>query len=179
VAQRPTKVCPGCGETFAYRTSVDPMFCSLACLSTSARQERICEECGASFSILIAHARRAGRGRFCSRACKIIAQTTPLEQRFWSKVNKDGPIPEHRPEFGPCWEWTAARDMNGYGVIDNKKAHRVSMKIHGLFLPDDLLACHHCDNPPCIRPTHLFAGTNADNMADMVSKRKRSHEGIP
>ena len=42
-------------------------------------------------------------------------KTMPLEDRFWAKVDKNGPVPAHRPELGPCWIWTAARFKRGYG----------------------------------------------------------------
>lgn len=98
--------------------------------------------------------------------------------RFWVKVNKDGPIPEHCPELGPCWIWTRATDKKGYGKFGigpkggNRSffAHRVAFALAGTIPPDDLMACHQCDNPPCCNPAHLFLGTAADNLGDMAAK---------
>jgi len=108
-----------------------------------------------------------------------------LAARFWAKVNKNGPIPEHKPELGPCWVWTAATDPRGYGRFGvgshglNRVyfAHRVSLALAGQMPPDELQGCHHCDNPPCVRPDHLFIGTLLDNMADMAAKG-RNHDDV-
>ena len=94
--------------------------------------------------------------------------------RFWVKVDKNGPIPEHRPDLGPCWVWTRATDPKGYGRFGIGRrvffAHRVALALTGEVPPDDLMACHHCDNPPCCNPAHLFLGTAADNLGDMAAK---------
>jgi len=102
-----------------------------------------------------------------------------LEERFWAKVDKDGPVPTHAPDLGPCWLWIAARDWKTYGLIGTTvgtirrvaRAHRVSYEIaHGVTLTPEQVVLHRCDNPPCVRPEHLQCGTTADNMADMRAK---------
>lgn len=91
--------------------------------------------------------------------------------RFWSKVNKDGPIHPYNPELGNCWEWTAAT-TNGYGRyrIEGKAnlATRVAWEMKHGPIPPGLNVLHSCDNPPCIR--HLFLGTHAENMRDAKIK---------
>ena len=87
-----------------------------------------------------------------------------IEERFWEKVNKSG----------DCWEWTASTFVNGYGKfgVNGKtlRAHRVSYEfIHGP-IPDGLLACHRCDNKICVRPSHIFLGTDKDNSNDREKK---------
>lgn len=72
--------------------------------------------------------------------------------------------------YNGCWEWIAALDGKGYGVFRGRGAHRVSYELHFGHIPDGLCACHHCDNPKCVNPHHLFIGTRSDNMQDMVLK---------
>jgi hypothetical protein len=98
-----------------------------------------------------------------------------IECRFWEKVDKNGQVPAHCPELGPCWVWTGA-DNGGYGVLkvpgskELVRAHSFSWELHNGPIPKGLWALHHCDNPPCVRPTHLFVGSSQDNIDDMVAK---------
>ena len=85
-------------------------------------------------------------------------------KRFWSKVDKSG----------ECWLWTASRKPNGYGQFTKKPlvfyAHRVAYEATYGPIPDGLNVCHRCDNPPCVRPDHLFIGTPLQNAQDKVAK---------
>lgn len=68
-----------------------------------------------------------------------------------------------------CWEWLGARDPRGYGRFQaegHKRAHRAAWALFRGPIPAGLLVCHHCDNPPCCNPDHLFVGTMSDNIRD-------------
>lgn len=117
-----------------------------------------------------------GCGRNVKRSRGILAQyckghhvRRPLQQRFWEKVNKDGPVPEHRPDLGPCWVWTGAHDKYGYGGIgiDNQrraKAHRIGYEIQVGPIPDGLELDHLCRTPACVRGSHLEPVTHRENV---------------
>lgn len=87
-----------------------------------------------------------------------------VEQRFWPKVEKTD----------SCWIWKAARRPDNYGQFKFRgqmmNANRVSWILHNGEIPDGLLVCHRCDNPPCINPDHLFLGSHQDNRTDAVKK---------
>jgi hypothetical protein len=96
---------------------------------------------------------------------------------FWAQVNKNGPI--IRPELGACWIWTGTVDANGYGrlMINGRlrQATHIALELEGYFiLWKTLKVMHHCDNPPCVRPSHLRIDTQPANVADMVSKGRQS-----
>ena len=93
----------------------------------------------------------------------IIPKLSPSEtKRFWAKVDRSG----------DCWFWRASLN-NGYGQFraggTMHLAHRISWALHTGSSPSiDVL--HQCDQPKCVRPMHLFLGTQADNMRDMAAK---------
>lgn len=78
-----------------------------------------------------------------------------------------------------CWDWRGYIQSGGYGQfrINNKGvlAHRASWAFYNQsIIPDELLVCHHCDNPKCINPKHLFLGTALDNAHDSISKGRNA-----
>jgi hypothetical protein len=87
-----------------------------------------------------------------------------VEDRFWANVDKSG----------DCWEWQASVNLDGYGRFCLKgkriRAHRLSWVLANGEIPEGMCVLHKCDNPPCVSPDHLFLGTRADNVRDMVQK---------
>ena len=81
-----------------------------------------------------------------------------------------------------CWIWTGSRDKARYGrVVRGKKkfgVHRVAYEERNGPIPNGILICHKCDNPPCLNPNHLFAGTPRDNMKDMTRKGRNYIPGF-
>jgi hypothetical protein len=101
-------------------------------------------------------------------------------ERFWSRVDRNGPTPAHRPELGPCWNWTAGtfvkpeHDGDDYGAFrlsgGNFRTHRVAYFIETGEDPGPMLVLHRCDNRKCCRPSHLFTGDQWDNVQDCRAK---------
>lgn len=106
----------------------------------------------------------------------LYSRSTTLSERFWPLVDKNGPAPAHCPELGACWVWTRSKHTFGYGKIGiNYKTfgtHCVAWELTYGPIPDGQWVLHKCDNPPCVRPDHLFLGTQADNMADRDAKHR-------
>lgn len=109
--------------------------------------------------------------------------------RFWREVDKNGSIPQACPERGACWLWNGYTTDSGYGLItpdnwDHKssrpRSHRISLELYlGRPLGKGMWALHHCDNPPCVNPDHLYEGTRKDNERDKIERdrvrRGRDH----
>lgn len=93
------------------------------------------------------------------------------ERKFWERVDMSG----------DCWEWQRATTGEGYGNLwidgKNVRAHRYSYSLAHGPIPEGMCICHHCDNPVCVRPSHLFMGTNGDNIRDAFAKGKFDRRG--
>lgn len=93
-----------------------------------------------------------------------MSSTISLADRFWAKVRKTN----------SCWLWTGTGTGKGHGELWQAGrmvlAHRISWELHFGPIPLGMGVLHKCDNPPCVRPDHLFLGTQTDNIKD--AKRK-------
>ena len=88
------------------------------------------------------------------------------EEMFWDKVNKTS----------GCWIWKGYITKGGYGTLTVNSittfAHRFSWELHSGLIPFGFYILHNCDNPSCVNPNHLYLGTQADNLADMVQRNR-------
>lgn len=103
----------------------------------------------------------------------VSARQVPVADRFWSRVAKS---------VEACWLWTGSKDDDGYGLAffwhrRRIKAHRLSWELNRGPIPAGLDVLHSCDNPPCVRPDHLFLGTQVENMED--ARRKGRLAQVP
>lgn len=141
----------------------------------------VCTCCGISFT-RVSWDVRGKYHHFCSTPCRLaVAHRSyhiPFEERFWACVNREtclGDVCGCHRGIGHCWPWMATRSKRGYGRAwaDGKlvQAHRVASTLTvPLMRHSDLHALHHCDNPICCRPDHVFHGTHAQNMQDAAQK---------
>jgi hypothetical protein len=134
---------------------------------------RVCPQCDNPFRVNV-WVLRQGHGKYCCKHCADLARAArPFAERFWEKVAKsDG-----------CWLWTGGCSNTGYGAFWLKgqtiNAHRIAWLLTSGPIPDGMDVLHRCDANysvgdrsyrRCVRPDHLFLGTDKDNMADMVAK---------
>lgn len=131
-----------------------------------------CECCGISFKKRNVDIRKTNHN-YCSRKCFAIGIRTFNPVTFWEMASRNN--------INGCLEWNGCINNNGYGKVrqngKSKTSSRVAYElITGVPIPDGMCVCHHCDNPKCIEPTHLFLGTHSENMHDMALKQRNGQK---
>lgn len=111
----------------------------------------------------------------CAAAARTRWAANTWKERFWKSVDKKG--------IDECWPFIGHDfTKRGYGRfhMQNKRygAHRIAYELSCGEIPEGFNVCHHCDNPPCCNPKHLFAGTSKDNTNDMMQKGRHRHVGL-
>lgn len=139
--------------------------------STTSSIERTCVQCGKIFHVYPSQLRYRNVG-CCNRECADLFRHKHVLRHFWDKIAAGGP--------DECWQWLGGTRRDGYGVFVlcgfrhiEERAHRFMYSLVHSGIPDGLYVLHTCDNPPCVNPNHLYAGTQLDNMHDCIARNRR------
>lgn len=171
-----TYKCATCGVDIVRKCRSNSLkqFCGNLCKFKSYESRpktRKCEHCGIEYALDPGLSlERLAKARYCSKSCKISMRFGSLEERFLKQIAKTD----------YCWNWTGHSADGRYGLIGyNKKqhpVHRYAWERENGPISNGLFVLHRCDNPKCVRIDHLFLGTQADNVHDMISKGRAHHQ---
>lgn len=172
--QRITRECAHCKASFLIKRSRAAngrgTFCSLPCKRAAGYLDKTCavDDCERpawNRGWCRMHYARWFRAGTVEGNLRVLI---PAETRFWAKVDKNGPVPAHRPDLGPCWLWTGGRNNTGYGTFryDDRTvvAHALAYVWRYGPIPDGLEPDHLCRVRHCVRPDHLEPVTHGDNV---------------
>jgi len=147
--------------------------------SEADRQRAVkqCAQCGSDFARDVRNtwAYWEKRAKYCSHACagaansiRWAAKRPSLEDKFKSHFTKSS----------GCWEWQGPCDKDGYGLFfytaTQYRAARLALKLDGRPVPSGMYACHHCDNPVCVRASHLYVGSPKQNVEDALRRGRKN-----
>lgn len=134
------------------------------------RAGRVTKPCGICGKLFVTYLCRSktNRGKYCSLPCRDKSKSAITLERFMRLVGKKLP--------SGCIPWKGCQTPQGYGLLMSKKRHLTASRVaYELFvepIPKGMLILHSCDNPLCVCPTHLRAGTQKENVDDCVSKKR-------
>lgn len=127
-------------------------------------------DCGAVVEAATHSLRSPTGGKSCG-----CSRRTGVDHSFWSRLQRNA--------VNGCWEWTGAKTQFGYGKVGFGgriyDTHRLVYELCCGPIPDGLFVLHHCDNPKCCHPAHLYAGTPRDNMLDCAKRGRKKTKITP